>query len=213
MNRRLFSACIGLFAALGGMTSTGVQAGGHGHHHHGHGGWHVDFIFGGGGWPGYYRPYPYYNYYYPPPVVYAAPTVVTVPQLTSFQSPQITVPATASTNSVAPSSSTAVRSNNAPRTAGVTIRNPIASGTTIAFVVDSRTEAELAPGETMPLVEKNSYFIEFDRGGDFGTSKKTLGEGTYEFVATDKGWDLQPADNGGVTPTPVVRRNTLPTTR
>lgn len=195
MNRRILSACLGLLVACGAATT---QAG------HGHGGWHVDFFYGGG-WPGpCYRPWPYFNYVYvaPPPVVYAPPPVVTVPTLTS-------IPATA-----APTTAT-VRTNAAPatRTAGVTIRNPLGSGTTLAFVVDSRTEAELAPGETMPLVEKSAYFIEFDRGGDFGTSKRTLTEGTYEFVATENGWDLRRADDVDAVPTPVVKRNALPTTK
>jgi len=30
------------------------------------------------------------------------------------------------------------------------------------------------------------------RGGDFGAAKKTLSEGTYEFVVTKSGWDLVP---------------------
>jgi hypothetical protein len=186
-----------------------VAEAGHGHCH-GHGGWHVD-LFYGGGWPGpYYRPWPYYNYAYvaPPPVIYAPPTVVTVPALTSVQTQ--TAPATS-----LPTVPTTVRANPAPasRNFGVTLRNPADSGTTIAFVVDSRTEVDLAPGETMPLVEKSAYFIEFDRGGDFGTSKRTLTEGTYEFVGTESGWDLRRADAVDPVTTPVVRRNNLPTTK
>lgn len=205
MHGRLPVIMLGVLILLGGT----VARAGHGHCH-GHGGWHVDFFYGGG-WPApYYRPWPYYNYYVAPaPVIYAPPTVVTVPALTSV--PQATTTATTST----PVASPIVRNNPSPatRTAGVTIRNPAASGTTIAFVVDSRTEAELAPGETMPMIEKSAYFIEFDRGGDFGTSKRTLTEGTYEFVATDSGWDLRRADDADAVPTPVVKRNALPTTR
>lgn len=205
MHGRLLAIAVGGLVLLSGAA---VEAG------HGHGGWHVDFFYGGG-WPGpYYRPWPYYNYVYvaPPPVVYAPPPVVTVPALTSVQ----TAPITASNSSpTSPAATATVRANAAPalRTGGVTIRNPAASGTPIAFVVDSRTEAELAPGETMPLTEKNSYFLEFDRGGDFGTSKRTLSEGTYEFVATENGWDLRRADDTDPVPTPIVKRNALPTVK
>jgi hypothetical protein len=182
-------------AQAGGGWSVGVGFGGHGHHHHHHhgwSGWHFD----------YWAPPPVY-YYAPPPVVYTpAPTYITVPAAQSA-APATTVPALSSTaaprtNAVAPY-----------RGGGVTIKNPIATGTSLGFVVDSRTEAALAPGDSMPLVEKGSYFVEFDRGGDYGTTRRTLTEGTYEFVATENGWDLQRSTEGAV-PTPVVRRNALP---
>jgi hypothetical protein len=63
--------------------------------------------------------------------------------------------------------------------------------------------------------EKASYIVEFDRGGSFGTAKYELTEGEYEFVVTDRGWDLQRDATGGTWQTarvPEVKKNTLPTT-
>jgi hypothetical protein len=42
-----------------------------------------------------------------------------------------------------------------------------------------------------------------------------VNEGDYEFVATDKGWDLRrdTIESTGNTLSPVVRRNQLPTQR
>jgi len=211
MNRRLVMAFL---CGAVWLSATAAQAGG---------GWSVDLFYGGGGYHGhrgphchpgfygaYYYPRPYYNYVYvaPPPVVYAPQPVVTVP-LSQTAAPQ-------AIQTASNSSSATVRANSAPAYvgAGVTVRNPASSGTHVSFVVDSRKEMELAPGEAMPMVEKGHYFVEFDRGGDFGTAKRTLTEGSYEFVATANGWDLQRTQSGdgeGSIPTPVVRRNTLPT--
>jgi hypothetical protein len=202
MNRRLFAASfcgvilLASAAQAGGNWSVGIGFGGPGYHHHHHR--HHD-CFGFSYWP---APY----YYAPPPVVYSPPVVYTQPTYITVPAAQSAAPAT-STNMTA----AAPRTNAlAPyRGSGVTIKNPIASGTSLGFVVDSRTEAALAPGDSMPLVEKGSYFVEFDRGGEFGTARRTVTEGSYEFVATPNGWDLQRATEAAV-PTPVVRRNSLP---
>lgn len=194
------------------LAVASAQAG-HGHHgHHGHGGWHVDFLFGGAYYPTPWYP-PYYYYPAPAPVVYA-PQQIYVP----LSQTAVPVAPTATAAASAPASTPiTIRSNTTPayRGNGVTIRNPSASSTNVAFVVDSRTEVELKPGDEVPLSQKGSYFVEFDRGGDFGTSKQTLTEGSYEFVVTAKGWELQKtsSDENSPVPTPVVRRNMLPTIR
>jgi hypothetical protein len=174
---------------------------GHGHHHHHHHGW-----YGGFYWP---RPV----YYYPPPPVYvpvAQPVPVAVP--TYGMSPAAASAQTAATPTPAPALST-VQSNTLPayQGRGIAIRNPVETNTPVTFVVDSRREAELSPGESHSLSEKSSYVIEFDRGGEFGTARHVVNEGSYEFVATDRGWDLRRMDTlptGSTSAT--VRRNTLP---
>jgi hypothetical protein len=46
------------------------------------------------------------------------------------------------------------------------------------------------PGETLRLTEYADYRISFDRGDRFGTATYTIYEGLYEFVQTDRGWEL-----------------------
>jgi hypothetical protein len=181
----------------------------HGHHHHHHHGWY-------GGYRGFYWPRPVY--YYPPPPVYvpvAQPVPLGVPTVSTYgMGPAVAQPAqTVAAPTPAPTLSTA-QSNALPayQGRGISIRNPVETNTAVTFVVDSRRENELSPGESHSLSEKSSYVIEFDRGGEFGTARHVVNEGSYEFVATDRGWDLRRLD---VLPTgpnsTTVRRNTLPT--
>jgi len=198
---------------------------------------HVDFLFGGGSY-GYHhhhhhhRPYGYGWWYYPrvdyvylpPPVTYVpvAPPVAVVPQYgASSYAPSTqgaaaapTLP-TSSTNSAATTTKPAATpTNTLPeyRGRGVTLRNPASTGTSVAFLLDGRTEMELAPGEVSPLREKGTYLVEFDRGADFGTARRELAEGAYEFTATAEGWDLRRMPTPGNAPAvePLVRRNVLP---
>lgn len=182
---------------------------GHGHCH-GHSGWNFNFVYGGGYYPRpYYAPY----YYYPPPVVYTQPVIA--PQIV-VPLGQTTAPAASMTAST-PAPATNVQANAVPtvqRIRGVTLQNPAATGGNVSFVIDSRTNYDLKPGDELPLTQKNAFYIEFDRGTGSGTMKRTLTEGTYEFVVTPQGWDLQlTGGDGGPIPTPTVQRNTLPTTR
>ena len=48
----------------------------------------------------------------------------------------------------------------------------------------------MKPGYAQNLSTRDSWLVEFDRGGDFGTARYTVTAGTYKFVATDRGWDL-----------------------
>ena len=221
MNRQLLlSLIVGLAATNAGVEAChaqwsfnfGYSEGYRGHHHH-HPHW-----YGGYGASWYYRPYVDYVYVAPPPTVYVAPAVtpvVPMQQLSAIQTPAPTlVAATTSPPTTTTAASPVVRNNALPAYSGsgVTIRNPQASGGKVAFVVDERTEMDLAPGESAPLKDKASYAVTFDRGGDFGTTHRVLGEGTYEFVATEKGWELrrETIDAAAVPNLPTVRRNELP---
>jgi hypothetical protein len=176
---------------------------GHGHHHHHHHGWYG----------GFYVPRPVY--YYPPPPVYvpvAQPVPVAVPAVGTYGTAAPAAAPVAATPTPAPALST-VQSNSLPayQGRGISIRNPVGTNTPVTFVVDSRREAELSPGESHSLSEKSSYVVEFDRGGEFGTARHVVNEGSYEFVATDRGWDLRRMDTLPTgAPSSTVRRNTLP---
>lgn len=186
----------------------GYSEGYRGHHHHHHPHW-----YGGYGASWYYRPYVDYVYVAPPPTVYVTP-VVPLQQFSAIQTPAPTLSSSTPTPAPATAASPVVRNNALPAYSGsgVTIRNPQASGGTVAFVVDERTEMELAPGESAPLKDKAGYAVTFDRGGDFGTTHSVLGEGTYEFVATERGWELrrESVDAVAAPNLPTVRRNELP---
>jgi hypothetical protein len=189
---------------------------------------HVDFLFGGGGYGyhhhhhGWYGGYGFYYprpvYYYPPPPVYVPvpqPVPVAVPSVSSLgvTAPTATQPLqTVASPTSAPSlANTQLNSMPTYQGRGISIRNPTETNTAVTFVVDGRREAALSPGESHSLAEKSSYTIEFDRGGEFGTARQVVNEGSYEFVATDRGWDLRRMDATAAGPTgATVRRNTLP---
>lgn len=197
------------------LLSTSTVEAGHGHCH-GHSGWNFSFVYGGGYYPRpYYAPY----YYYPPPVVYAPP-VYAAPVVVPLA--QATAPAAAATVSAPTPTMSAqasgVQTNSVPTARpirGVTLQNPATTGGNVSFVIDSRSNYDLKSGDELPLTQKNAYYIEFDRGTGSGTMKRTLTEGTYEFVVTPQGWDLQQTGTGDGGPdfTPTVQRNTLPTVR
>jgi hypothetical protein len=215
--RRILASLVSLVAALLPASAAraevhvdflfgGGHGHGHGHHHHHHHGWHGGFY-----WP---RPV----YYYAPPPVYvpvAQPVPVAVPAVSTYgMAPAAAQPTQAAAAPTPVPSYSTVQSNSLPayQGRGVSIRNPAETGAAVAFVVDSRREAELTPGESHSLAEKSSYVIEFDRGGNFGTARHVVNEGSYEFIATDRGWDIRRLDTlptGASNAT--VRRNTLPT--
>ena len=198
--------------------SFGFASGG-GHHHGGHGCY--------GGWYGfnYYQP-PFYRY--PPPLVYAPPPVTYIypaPAVQMVQPVQPTViPAQPSPGlsaadvppslSSQASSNSGVRLNSLPtqqQRANVVLRNPAENAGPVAFRVQDQVDAELSPGSARTWSDRTSLTVEFDRGGDFGATRKILKPGAYEFVVTDSGWDLV------ATVTPVtggraatVQKNTLP---
>jgi hypothetical protein len=174
------------------------------------GGSHIHFSLGapGCGWHGHCHPYPRYVFSYaPPPPVY----LYSPPPAVQYVAPSY-VPAAAAPATPNWSSRNEPRANTLPAshtvTSTVTIRNPAASGGTVAFVVDNADEVMLNAGQTQTLASKGSYTVEFDRGGDFGVARKTLTSGAYEFQVTERGWDL--IDASRVAQRPTVRRNELP---
>lgn len=178
---------------------------GHGCHGH-HGGWYGF---------NYYRPPPYY-YYPPPPVTYVYPAapVVSVVQPAPY--------AVAAPAPPAPAAFSAAQAplpiNAAPGAARgkVLLRNPVENGADVAFLVEGHTRAELHPDGLRIWNDRTTLSVEFDRGGDFGVSRKLLRPGEYQFVITDGGWDIvaaAAAAPGGLDRPAQVQRNTLPARR
>jgi hypothetical protein len=194
--------CLGLLllaawpgAARAQQFSFGFATGGHHHHGHHHGHHHRH-----GGWYGFeiYQP----RYVYPPPIVYAPPPVTYVYPAPAVQvvqpaSPAFTQiqPQSAEPSSLAMSqgsTSSAARLNALPAQArsSVVLRNPAANAGAVAFRVQDQVDAELGPGTTRTWSDRASLTVEFDRGGDFGATRKILRPGAYDFVVTEEGWDL-----------------------
>jgi hypothetical protein len=71
----------------------------------------------------------------------------------------------------------------------VVVVNPEATGQTIAFVLDGQ-EHHLDPARLLDEYSVDAMLIAFDRGGGFGIARYSLTEGVYEFVRTERGWDL-----------------------
>lgn len=171
----------------------GYVHGGYGGHVHGQihglplGGYYGSY---GVGSPYAYRPtlsYPVYSYpSVVQPVVAVSPTVIPAAGVTT---------------------STSLKPNAIPPYTGpgVTLRLPADYLGSVYVQVDKR-EVEIKPGTEVVLKDKYSYRVEFDRGGEFGTSSDDITEGVYKFKVADKGWFLVPdeAAAGG------VRRNALP---
>jgi hypothetical protein len=176
---------------------------GHHHHHYSHPSW--NFSYGVG-----------YDWgYYPPPVtyIYAPPPR---PQVT-YVVPPPTTTILQGQASLAPQTMTAARANALPAAATgtatigtVVIANPTGSGGPVTFIVDENSEVNLQPGESRTLAHRSSYIIEYDRGGDFGIARRTLGQGTFQFVATERGWDLMSPSDVQSASRPSVKRNSLP---
>lgn len=186
---------------------------GHGHHHHHH--HRPAYSFG------FFAPPPPPVYVYPrvvaPPVtyVYPYPTAVAAPP------PAPAVAATPPAPSAAVADSSAWKTRPQPRTNALPtaqrqmtiIRNPAKSGGAVAFVVDEESEVALDEGQSHSLLQGESYTVEFDRGGDFGTSRKTVSGGVYEFVVTDRGWDLvSQSEVQRTAARTTVKKNSLPAT-
>jgi hypothetical protein len=50
---------------------------------------------------------------------------------------------------------------------------------------------EMQPGHTQNLDGAKTWTIRFDRGGSFGQAEYGLSSGAYEWVVTERGWDLR----------------------
>lgn len=190
----------------GGYVHGGYGYGGHIHGGHTHGHIHALPL---GGYFGYYgagSPYAYQ-----PAVSYPAypyPSVVSTPVVTApLVQPAVAVSPPVVTPAEAVTTSTSLKPNAIPPYTGpgVTLRLPAEYPGSVYVQVDRR-EVEVKPGTEVVLKDKPAYRVEFDRGGEFGTSSSDITEGVYKFKVADKGWFLVPDDAaaGG------VRRNALP---
>lgn len=171
---------------------------GHGHHHHGwHHGWHYDHCWHD---PWYWGPHVDYVYVPPP-----RPRVIYV------QPPEREVRVESAPLAMADQKWSAAPA--AAKTSGSTLQIWNSSGQKIgvAFLVDSK-EIELADGQSHSLRGGQQRIVEFDRGGTYGTARYALTDGQYEFVITDRGWDLvrKKAVADGISLRPIVKKNTLP---
>ena len=90
------------------------------------------------------------------------------------------------------------------------LRNPAANAGPVAFRVQDQVDAELNPGTARTWSDRTSLTVEFDRGGDFGTTRKVLRAGAYEFVVTDEGWDLVATVTPAGGKAASLQKNTLP---
>jgi hypothetical protein len=166
--------------------SFGISSG-HGHHHHHHHGHH--------GWHFDYhdcwhpRYYPSYVYVQPAPVIRERVYVERAPVVSRVEPPLADTL--------------------------ITVQNGSGKNVAVTFLMDTQDVA-LRDGEVRSFTGRATRAIEFDRGGDFGSARYDLSPGDYEFVITDRGWDLQrrtAATTASTAAKPGVRKNALPTLR
>jgi hypothetical protein len=79
----------------------------------------------------------------------------------------------------------------------------------VAFLVDGQ-EVTLHDGQSHTSYGSGAKLVEFDRGGNFGTGRRSLSGSRYEFVITDRGWDLVRQGDAKPTTTATAPRNELP---
>ena len=172
--------------------SFGISSGHGHHHHHHHGGWAFDYH---DCWhPHYY--YPRYVYVEPAPVIRERVTYVER--------------APASLSRVEPPLADTLIANTL-----ITVQNGAGKNVAVTFLMDAQ-DVSLRDGEVRSFNGRASRVVEFDRGGDFGSARYDLTPGDYEFVITDRGWDLQRRTATSAASTaakPSVRKNALPTLR
>ena len=194
----LAAAAMAFVPSEAGAQHFHIEFGGHHHgrHHHHHCyDWRPGFYYE------YVRPPVAYIYAPPPPVrrevTYVYPTVSEAAPRQLSLAPQA---------DVRPSPLPPAQGN------AVVIRNPVTSGGAVAFVVDEKAEVSLKPGGSHSLSSGSSYLVEFDRGGGYGTARRTLGQGSFDFVVTPTGWDLvSQADSAAqLSAKPSVKRNEIP---
>jgi hypothetical protein len=202
---KILLAMLALAMIAGGPALAQAQrislsiGGGYGHGYHGHHHHHSGVTFG------YLAPPPRVTYVYPAPVVreqiyvYPQPAPVYVPA-PAPQTPNWTTRAEPRTNALPA---------KAAANTWVVIRNPVDSGGRVAFLIDDETEVALDEGRSR-AISGDRHTIEFDRGGDFGAARKTVGEGQYEFVVTERGWDLVSVAKNSDRVAAGVQKNELP---
>ncbi|HZY84278.1 MAG TPA: hypothetical protein VFE78_05580 [Gemmataceae bacterium] len=167
-----------LLATAVGMASTGLatpaqackpRSGGGGFMGGGYAGYQ-----GFGGYPQAYGRQPYAPQYSPP-------------QQAAYQQPAYQQPAPQ------PSASQPQASQQpASHSPGVGIRLVADKelGESVNYTLDS-SAFQMGPGQSQNLDGSKTWTIRFDRGGSFGQAEYSLTSGAYEWVVTDRGWDLR----------------------
>lgn len=195
-----FGHAFGHYSGHGYHSGFGLSVGlGHGFGHGYHSGLYVQPYIGYSGsyWGGY--PSTYGSSWSTPTYYY--PSVVTSPA----PAPASVVPA----SGVVTSTSYSYKPNVLPPStgAGLTLRLPAEFPNSLHLQIDKR-EIELKPGTEVTLKDRALFYVEFDRGGDFGIARYDLTEGSYRMTIGAKGWSVV---SDAVAPTTgTARRNDLP---
>jgi hypothetical protein len=165
------------FTLVCGHGSCGSRGGYSGGYASGYGG------YGGGNGNGYSRGYGGNGYSMPvmpmrvsQPVGYSATPVMTAPIVTA---PAAAAPAPSIPNAV------------------IVLANP--QDDPVSYTLNG-ARYDMSPRYSQKLTSKPSWLLEFDRGGSFGTARYTLTQGTYKFVATERGWDVVKDAGNAATP-------------
>jgi hypothetical protein len=96
----------------------------------------------------------------------------------------------------------------------VILHNPAENAGAVAFRVQDQVDAELGPGTSRTWNDRTTLTVEFDRGGSFGSTRKILRPGAYDFVVTEEGWDLVATVNPPATGRSAsLQKNSLPPRR
>ena len=85
-----------------------------------------------------------------------------------------------------------------------TVINPPKSDSALSFSLGGQVYT-LEPGSRKEFRLSPSPIIEFDRGGAFGWARYTVGDGTYTFTPTDRGWELYHSQTEPSPPAPQPR--------
>jgi hypothetical protein len=196
MNTRKFLAiAVGLSLAAMPLSAQAQRVSfsfGHYHGHHHHHCWDDPWYWG-----------PRYDYIYvaPPPIVrreirYVQP-VERVIETREVAPREVTAPANDSFTSRA-----AIQTP-------LQIWNSGGQKVPVAFLVDGQ-EVTLHDGQSHTFYGSGAKLVEFDRGGKFGTGRRSLTGSKYEFVITDRGWDLVRQGDAPTATTATAPRNELP---
>ncbi len=152
--------------------------------------------------------------HYAPPASYYAPPMPARPQYAPAAQPASlpaatpsAAPAPAASRVAAVPAATAVPAEAAPPAPAAMARNVevlLTNGEqeTVAYSLNG-TRYDMPADHGQKLTTRPSWVVEFDRGGEFGTARYTLKQGTYMFVASERGWDLVKKDD---TPAPPSTR-------
>lgn len=80
-------------------------------------------------------------------------------------------------------------SEGTPQRSGTLIANPRRYGETVRYVLNGNPFI-MRPGNSQKLKTGRRWRIEFDRGANAGVAEYALGDGTFVWTPTDRGWQL-----------------------